>query len=174
MFGNFETGKKDPYKDKMKELEVMVRSRGFSGEDFRQAYIISLGVRPESEVDPKVEELAEELRGLSEENVLPLTRLSELMISLEEEELMIRDYMDLVDNLSLTDKEKEVLKSVVEEERNGILHISVEDRSLSVIIESTEEIDPAINLKYKLASGLNRILGVLRGVDKKIEIDFET
>jgi len=173
MFGNnFDRPKKDPYEDKMKELEILVREKGFKGEDFRQAYIMSFGVEPEIVVSPEVEELAETLKTLSTNNTLPLTRLSELMVSLEEEDLMINEYVNLVDTLSLTDKEKDVLKSIVEKEKSGVLHISVEGKQAKIGLSIDRKAAP-LNLKYHLAQELIRILGVLKEA-KKLEIEFES
>lgn len=90
----------------------------YSADQIREAYLRLVGVSEESEVSPEVDII---LGRMSEmvENKFPLNRFAEIIEDKQNFEDAPILFFQYVDSLKISDKEKDVLRSVVDGRRSG-------------------------------------------------------
>lgn len=103
------------------KIRHFIEAEGMAADQIREAYYRLVGVwDKEGDVDPTVEKL----RTMMEASGLPLTRFARLVELFDQQEASIGKLPALIDELQVTPHEKEVLHSVVNEWRPGMLLLS--------------------------------------------------
>ena len=167
--------KEVPYKEQIQEINDAIKQGNFSSAEFRLAYQISLGLSEDEtsypdKINDKVKEFAEKLRTMNESG-LPLTTITGVLKETENKESAVDVYYELVDSLGISDREKEVLYSILKNKRSGLLIVSdpktLKDFAKIKISEFPKDNYPA----YQIAEDLTAVLSVFKG-GAKIEISF--
>jgi hypothetical protein len=121
-------------------------------------------------INDKVRELAAKFTDMSK-NGLPLTIIVELLEQIEEKESVVDVYHALVDTLAISDKEKAVLHSIIQNKRSGTLTIFIAE-TLKELEKIKIPTFPEDNYPiYQVVQNLNGILNLFSD-GAKIEISF--
>lgn len=90
----------------------------YTAGQMREAYYRLVGVEEEGEPGTEVAAILSKMREMEEKNV-PLNRFASLVETKQNYEDAVPAYYDYVETLKISDKEKGVLRSIVDRERNG-------------------------------------------------------
>lgn len=125
---NFETGKNknESINDKLEQdFKKLIEDKKISSEDIKEAYFRSLGVSESVEQNENVKFLADEMNRMIQ-NGFPLNRFARLIESKEFVESIVPNYFEYIDSLDITEPEKQMLHSIIEEERSGEIYVLVD------------------------------------------------
>lgn len=153
---------------KIENLLNLVRNKSISGNDFRRAYLKSLGFEDDNS-NEDIEELSSLLAKYQSEG-FPLNWMANIMVFLEKKDLFEDEYIKDVDDLSVSDKEKEILKSIVLNKRNGVLHF-IMPKDERLLAEINIDFSDHLLDQYKLLEELSGLIKLFKGL-KKLEIQF--
>ena len=114
-------------REQIDDIISFVKERGMTGAELGVAYEIAMGIPPEPKegegpARSDVYELAKKLDDHMK-NGLAVNRIQELIQTKADYESTPHTYDALIDTLHITDKEKNVLRSIVERKRSGTLMI---------------------------------------------------
>ena len=157
----------------VKSLSEFMTAKGLSGADLRAAYLLALGLSPSDigvEITGDIEELSGEIKAKFDDG-LALNKVAELIFSIEKYENSVTEYFSLLDKIILTEKEKQILRSIVDKQRNGRLAICVSKSNLK--IEELEFSENEQKTKQDLAIFLMSVLSKYKGL-KGIYIEFSS
>ena len=125
---NFETGKNknESINDKLEQdFKKLIEDKKISSEDIKEAYFRSLGISESAEQNENVKFLADEMSQMIQDG-FPLNRFARLIESKEFVESIIPGYFEYIDSLDITEPEKKMLHSIIEEERSGEVYVLVD------------------------------------------------
>ena len=130
--------------EREKDLETIggfadfVRDGGYSADQVREAYYRLCGVSDEEHGTPEIETLTEKMRELAGEGI-PLNWFATYIGLKQEIEDAVPTFHGYVDSLEISDNEKKVLKSIVDNERRGEITCLVDGKLFSELkIENNE------------------------------------
>jgi len=116
--------KYDPQKIQEKELMDFSRKNKISGDELELAYKLAMGVAEEKErAREEVIALAKKMEEFMK-NGLAINRIVEMIGSKREYEAACDNYYNLVSTMPISEREKEVLVSIVKKKRAGKLTIT--------------------------------------------------
>lgn len=101
-----------------KDFIDFIDDGNFKAAQIREAYYQLCGISEDKNQDNDVEKILEKMNEISKDN-FPLNRFAEIIASKEKYENSVPEYYQYIDSLKIYDKEKKVLKSIVEQERLG-------------------------------------------------------
>jgi hypothetical protein len=154
-------GAKDSQLEMVGGILDFLTTRGMKGSDLREAYLLALEINDdEHEASQDVKDLSDKLKGLFSQG-LALNRVTDLITFQEKFENSTIEYSDLVEKLLLTEREKKVLTSIVEQQRSGTLSVFI--NKLGVVDELNINKEGSAS-KEELASNLLRFLARFAGL----------
>ncbi|MDP3957722.1 MAG: hypothetical protein Q8Q10_04445 [bacterium] len=165
----------DPQDAQQKKIKDFSKANRLTSDQMFAAYELALGVNEPNEemrarIPASVKELANLIAG-EMANGLALNRIAALVGSKREHEGAYDKYLSVVTTLNISEKEKQILRSIVEKKRSGILTISEsasgKDIAWITLPEEVSNTDFPVN---DLASILLQKLPEFQG--KKISISF--
>lgn len=113
-----------------KEFVEFIDANEFTSDQMCEAYYQLCGVSENKEQDPAVEKIFKKMNEMVE-NSFPLDKLAELIGLKQNYENAVPDYYQCIDNLNISYKEKNVLRSIVEKKRSGEIEFFVDDRIIA-------------------------------------------
>ena len=168
-------GKEVPWQEQIQEINDIMHQGKFNGMELRLAYQMSLGLSEgetsyPDKITGKIRDLSVRLTDMSK-NGLPLTAIVGILKEVEEKESSVDVYSELVSSLAISEKEKAVLYSIVQNKRSGVLIISdaktLREFAKIKIPEFSKDDYPA----YQVAKELTAALYLFKD-GAKIEISF--
>lgn len=167
--------KHDPQAKQVDELVSFSRENNLSGNELDFAYQIALGVVSPEDIqseNPR-EEVFALARKMDEfmQDGLAVNKITKIINTKKEFDDSVKTYYDLVDSMKIGEKERTVLKSIVDNKRSGTLMI-VKPKTMEEIegIKISEEIKDEKYTKNYIAIML--ISHLLQYKDKEIGITF--
>lgn len=140
----------------MVEFVDAMTVKGYGATELEKGYLAFIGVLDKVEETPEILEIAEVMRSMSDRG-FPINRFPEMIAAKDEVEHEGEMLLSLVDRLSISDKEKAMLRSIVEKRRSGTIDCYAGDRIVHSI-----EIDPKgkdeEDLLKELLDGIARFL----------------
>ena len=162
-------------KEQMKDIRYFAVKHAVTSAELFVAYQIALGISP-GEVETK-QPIRAEVFTLAEKmdkymgSGLPVNRITELIVSKENYELAPNLYYKMVEIMQVTDKEKGVLRSVLEKRRSGKL-IIVDPKTQTELAEINIPSDIGTEKYTQNYLAAQLISHLLEFKDRKIEIMF--
>lgn len=153
----------------MNDFMIFIDENNYTADQMRDAYYRLNEVNDETEATPEVTAILNRMRKMVG-NDFPLNRFAELIGRRQNYEDAVPKYHKFVDELEISDKEKEVLRSIVDRERNGQVICFVEGRIVGEIKINIKNFNKEY-VALSLVGSINELLArVPRG--KKYEITF--
>ncbi len=168
------SAKEDPQDMQIKEMVRIIKASALSADDLFHAYQISMGIDPQdTSVDTLIREevysLAESMKQYMKDG-LAVNRIVELISVKRDYDRAPEYYNMLIDALLISDKEKDVLKSIVTRKRAGTLVITDQETGAIDELKIDEGIADIAYTHSEMAATLMLHLSEYRG--KRIEITF--
>jgi len=149
-----------------------VEENSFNAHELREAYLLLCGIS-EGVSSERVMQLKVEMEKMTDAHY-PLNRFAKMIGVLEEWESSIRIFNDFVSTLDISQKEKDMLISIVDRTRTGVLEVYVNGiPSHTILIESGLSREMAA---YALKIRLQELLQQINSLDvkpKEISCYFE-
>ena len=169
-------------KEQINDLISFCEYHNFSSDELFTAYRIAIGTFPEDEkkgaqiwhTRKEVFLLAKKMLDYMEKG-LAVNKITVLITTQKNLESAPDLYYKMVDAMQVTDKEKKVLRSIVERKRSGtltVLDFKTKDELSKLEVNITPDIENYDNLPNHLAIKLLEHLSEFK--DKKIEIIFSS
>lgn len=150
------TTKPESYDDKLeKDFINFIQEQDFTADDIQGAYIILLGISESEITDEKQLRLQTKMNEMISDK-FPLNRFPQLIGLLDDIEGSAEDFEKFVTDLEISEREKDVLISIVRDRRTGELEFNVEGKSY-IKVDITKNYSPdyiAFNLLQKLPEKL--------------------
>lgn len=162
---------KSPDDIALSEFVLLVKNIGATGEQMRQAYYKLCGINEEEGDDEIVNNLYVEMDKMVK-NKFPLNRFSKLIETKEAYEYSVEDYVSYVNGLPLSEKEKNVLSSIIIKQRNGKLIFFINNKEVAetnINIRGGDRNSVALILRNRLEELMGQLL---REGSNKLEISF--
>jgi len=164
-------------KERETSLEKMfdwIRQNNLTSDEIEFAYYVSLGVTPEelgkdSEMSSSVKELLNIMSDYQNKRfpVTDIVNVIERMRGIEDSKI---PFYELIDELNLTEKEKDILRSIVLKKRSGSL-VVVNGQGRDVGRIEIKKEDTSDSDSDQLADKLSQMLSKYK--DDAVEIRFE-
>lgn len=155
----------DKYRD---EIAHLIEENKYTTKEIQEAYYEVLGIGSKEGVSEKLAPLVKKLNEVTDGG-MPLNQIVSLIGFTSMWENMVPEYFAFVDSMNVSNNEKSVLKSIVENDRVGEVSVFVEGENLMDlnVIESGSSEAKALQLHRALESIVESI-----PEDKKYEITF--
>lgn len=133
-----EEAKKSP--DEMSdEFVKFVVENAYTSNQVKEAYYRFVGISDNEESDEAIDALHDKMREMSVEG-FPLNRFARIVNAKKEiENDIVPIYHDFVSNLNITDKEKQILQSIVDKDRKGDIEFFIDDEEVGTLTISSRE-----------------------------------
>ncbi len=151
-----------------RELVRLIDAEGYTEEEIREAYYQLCGVSEQVEVSEGVAELRAHMEEMTKAGY-PLNRLSAVVAAVGNYESAIPEFERFVADMNVSEKEKSVLLSIVNETRSGKLECHADGVVTAVI--SIEGMGSPAALARILKGKINEVLKKSAG--KKLSFWFE-
>jgi hypothetical protein len=152
---------------KSKKFILLAQKLNAEAKHVQKAYFKLCGVEDIDSEDTISNKLYREMKEMSD-NGFPINRFAEIIESRQDFEQAIPDYLKYINSLPLSEKEIQVLYSIVTKQRKGELEIFIDNENFaSIKINTDKQNKNASALVIK--SGLER---VLKQIPKKGKISI--
>lgn len=116
-------GLENPDDTETENFVKFIKENGYTADQMREAYYRLVGVSDEIEITPEVAAILSKMRGMTEKSFpltnFPINRFATLVGTKEKFENMVPLYHKYVDALKISDVEKGILRSIIDNEREG-------------------------------------------------------
>jgi len=160
------------------EISRYCNQHSLTHEEFEVAYFVALG-SPLTDMDTVLEEKRDVVRKLSEmmkdffAKGLPLNKVAELMYFKRQVAEASERFIQMVDVLDVTQREKMLLKNIVQQRRSGTLTVRQKGSNTPiVIVDLTKLLEGAELFDYVLLDMFHRVQKKV-GTGGKIEVLWE-
>lgn len=106
-----------------------LENNGYTAEEMEEAYYEMLGVGQEDKFTDRIKELSTKMNEMTDAG-FPLNQVASLIHLKEKWENMIPDFMSYVDSMKVSENEKRMLKSIIDENRTGEVSVYLEGEHL--------------------------------------------
>jgi hypothetical protein len=164
---------------KQKEIAVLrdkIEDEDITHQELKSAYELSLGLSQEEilsskDIEEKIKKLALDLQKMTTEG-LALTSVVEVLEETNRENMVLDLYGNFIEQLKISKKEKDILMSIIEKKKAGLLVIS-DRQSLDKLAEAKiPEFSSAKDYPfYQIVAEIINFLNKFKNKDK-IEISF--
>lgn len=115
------------------DITLYIQENKLSPTDLEDAYFIALGISPNVIKNEAIYTLAQKIEQHSKQG-LSLTKIKDAIEFGFEDQNALQNYTDFVSRMKITEREKQVLLSIVEKKRSGELQIrDLENGQVSVL-----------------------------------------
>jgi hypothetical protein len=114
------------------DLVKQIEAQAYSKEEIQEAYFRVCGISDETKNSDRVDTLHSEMEKMTQ-NRFPLNRFKSLVEGLDVSRVGVESFNSFVSNLPVTEKEKLILRSIVEKRRSGILSILSRDKGTTLM-----------------------------------------
>jgi hypothetical protein len=133
----------NPDDEEMVKFGRFISENNYTSDQMREAYYRLMGVSENEENDPGIDKILAKMREL-EADGFPVNRFAKLVGSKHDFENALPLFSEYVGNLNISGKEKEMLVSIVEKERNGEVFCFVDGKIFAEIKIKTKELGKEI------------------------------
>ncbi len=115
-----------------KEFVDLIDEHDYTADEIREAYYRLCGVIDEVEPNERIKNILERMEEMTGAHY-PLNRFVRFVTAIESYEDSVQEFENFVSTLVITDKEKLLLKSIVNDNRAGELECHVDDKAIAQI-----------------------------------------
>ena len=134
-----------------------IKEGNYSAEQLREAYYRFCGVSQQSERDdPAIVTIVEKMKEMSD-NHFPINYFAEIAGLKEHHEDLSVNFKKYIEELTISNREKRVLISIIEKKRSGNLEFFVNNEHVAVIKIDAQGIDIDM-LAYKLLQSIQKVV----------------
>lgn len=160
--------------EQLKDISSFMKKYELGPQDMFLAYQMALGVSEEGESRTEKKEV-QELAGIMEKHMdegLPLNKIADFITAMTEFENIPETFYSFVDALSISDREKYTLKSIVKEKKSGELSIldAESDKVLFRVNIKNSETSSENEIAFRFTQTLMHVLEKIQ--DREIEFLF--
>ncbi len=134
--------------ERLKQFSLFVKAGGYTPDQVREAYYQAMGVSDDKNEDETIKTIATEMESMIADR-FPVNRFVVFIEKEQEREDAMKAYMTYVENLQLSQKEKNMLLSILKKRRNGELEFLIDGKPsvrVDLEIENAPDTDLAIEL----------------------------